>query len=93
MAENHQRPGLVLSPAHSRLKLGQKRLADRVALVRPIQPEPSDASTQLVGNSAFGVHSCVPSCLPFWLLPRELGASLKHRSRHRRSFEIVGAAH
>ena len=57
VAENHQRPGLLLSPAHSRLKPGQKHLADRVALVRPIQPEPSDASTQLLGNSAFGVHA------------------------------------
>ena len=57
MAENHQRPGLVLSPAHGRLKPGQKRLVNRVALVRPIQPEPSDASTQLLGNSASGIHA------------------------------------
>ena len=31
--------------------------------------------------------------LPIWRLPRELRASLKHRSRHRRSFEFAGAAH
>jgi hypothetical protein len=54
VAENHERAGLVLSPAHRRLERGQKCLAERIALVRPVQPEPSDAVTQFIGNIAFG---------------------------------------
>jgi hypothetical protein len=82
VAENHQYPGLLLSPAHSHLKLGQKGLADRIALARPIQPEPSNASTQLVGNSAFGVHNRVPACLSFsmaFLLPAVRHPDLRTR--------------
>src|ERR1700730_5171635 len=56
--ENHQRAGLVLSPAHRRLERVQKRVANSVALVRPIEPQPSDTVTQLVSHSAFGTHSC-----------------------------------
>jgi hypothetical protein len=57
VAENHQRSGFVLSPAHHCLKLGQERLADRVALVRPIESEPSDGVPQFVGNTAFVAQS------------------------------------
>ena len=54
VAENHKRASLALSPAHRCLERGQKCLADRIALVRPVQPEPSDAVTQFIGNIAFG---------------------------------------